>query len=81
MGAAARSRYAIVIYFFHKNERFLQCEIAPTHIPDTFAIVLTETDGTVRSHFVQGSSETQRRWVQLELDLKAAGWHGPHGRE
>ena len=63
--------------FFHKNERSLQCEIAPTLIPDTFAIVVTEADGTIRKHFVQGSSETKRRWDQLELDLKAAGWRGP----
>ena len=66
-----------VVYFFHKNERSLQCEIAPTPIPDTFAIVVTEADGTIRKHFVQGSSETRRRWDQLELDLKAAGWRGP----
>jgi hypothetical protein len=67
----------LVICFFHKNERSLQCEISATTIPDTFAIVVTEADGTIRSHFVQGSSETQRRWDQLELDLKAAGWRGP----
>ena len=66
-----------VLYFFHKNERSLQCEIARTKIPDTFAIVVTESDGTVRSHFVQGSLETRLRWEQLESDLKAAGWRGP----
>jgi hypothetical protein len=67
----------VVVYFFQKNERALQCEISPTQIPDTFAIVVTEADGTIRKHFVQGSSETRRRWSQLELDLKAAGWRGP----
>ena len=67
----------VVVYFFHKNERSLQCEISPTQIPDMFAIVVTEADGTIRKHFVQGSSETKRRWDQLELDLKAAGWRGP----
>jgi hypothetical protein len=70
-----------VIYFFHKNRRYVQCEIAETHIPDTFAIVVTEADGTIRSHFVEGSIETRRRWSQLESDLRAAGWHGPHGRD
>jgi hypothetical protein len=70
-----------VIYLFRKNDRYVQCEIAQTHIPDTFAIVVTEADGTVRSHFVEGSLETERRWSQLEADLKAAGWNGPHGRE
>ena len=68
-----------MIYFFHKNSRYVQCEIAETDIPDTFAIVVTEADGTVRSHFVEGSTETRKRWSQLESDLKAAGWHGPHG--
>jgi hypothetical protein len=70
-----------VIYFFHKNDRFVQCEIAETPVPDTFNIVVTEADGTVRSHFVEGSVETRRRWSQLESDLRAAGWHGPHWRE
>ena len=66
-----------VVDFFHKNERSLQCEIAPTKIPDTFAIVVTEATAPSGRTLLQGSTETQRRWDQLELDLKAAGWRGP----
>jgi|RhiMetdeSRZDD1v2_1073273.scaffolds.fasta_scaffold15858_6 hypothetical protein len=80
MGGSTDNSHA-VIYFFHKNDRYVQCEIAETPIHDTYAIVVTEADGTVRSHFVEGSLETRRRWLQLECDLRAAGWHGPHGRE
>jgi hypothetical protein len=52
-----------------------------TDLPDTFAIVVTEPNGKIRTQYVMGSQEVQRRWTALEADLAAAGWWGPHGRD
>lgn len=70
-----------MFYFFEKEREFLQCELRSTDIPDTFEIVVTEPGGKVRTHYVKGSQELQRRWLALQSDLTAAGWWGPHGRD
>jgi hypothetical protein len=70
-----------VFYFFEKNKQYLQCEIQTTHVPDAFAIVMTEPGGKVRTHYVMGSEEVHRRWRQLQEELTTAGWWGPHGRD
>ena len=70
-----------MFYFFEKNQQYLQCEIRNTDIPETFEIILTEPDGQVRTQYVTGSGELQRRWVGLQTDLNASGWWGPSGRD
>lgn len=70
-----------MFYFFEKERQFLQCEVRNTDLPDTFAIVLTEPSGKVRTQYVTGSSEVQRRWLALQADLTAEGWWGPNGRD
>lgn len=70
-----------MFYFFEKERAFLQCEVRNTEVPDTFAIVVTEPGGKVRTQYVTGSTEVQRRWMALQAELAAAGWWGPHGRD
>jgi hypothetical protein len=70
-----------VFYFFEKDRRYLQCEIRLTDVPETFAIIMTEPDGHIRTHFVTGNGELQRRWMTLQTDLNANGWWGPSGRD
>ena len=70
-----------MFYFFEKNREYLQCEIRNTDVPETFEIVLTEPGGNVRTHFVTGSMELQRRWKSLQTDLNDSGWWGPAGRD
>ena len=70
-----------MFYFFEKEREFLQCEVRNTELPDTFAIVVIEPGGKVRTQYVTGSKELQRRWVALQEDLTAEGWWGPHGRD
>jgi hypothetical protein len=70
-----------VFYFFEKGQQFLQCEVRNTDLPDTFAIIVMEPDGKVRTQYVTGSQEVLRQWLALQEDLTAAGWWGPHGRE
>ncbi len=71
----------IVLYFYEKQQAVLQCEVRNTTVPDTFAIVLTEPDGKVRTHYVTGSNDAHRLWLSLDQQLRARGWSGPIGPE
>ena len=80
-GCSIIGRYHDVFYFFEKERKFLQCEVRNTDVPDTFAIVVTEPCGKVRTQYVTGSQEVQRQWIALQADLTAEGWWGPDGRQ
>ena len=70
-----------MFYFFQKQQQFLQCEIRTADAPDTFAIVITEPNGSERSQYVVGSAEVSRRWNQVQQELVGEGWWGPCGRD
>ncbi len=69
-----------MLYFYEKREALLQCEVRNTTVADTFAIVLTEPDGRVRTHYVKGSNDAHRLWLEIEQQLRATGWSGPVGQ-
>jgi len=68
-----------VLYFYEKRDAVLQCEVRTTAVPYTFAIVLTEPDGRVRTHYVKGSNDAHRLWLEIEQELRSTGWSGPVG--
>ena len=68
-----------MLYFYEKRDAVLQCEVRSTAVPDTFAIVLTEPDGRVRTHYVRGSNDAHRLWLEIEQELRSTGWSGPVG--
>jgi hypothetical protein len=68
-----------VLYFYEKQQELLQFEVRATDVPDTFAIVLTEADGRIKTHYVKGSNDAHRLWLALEAQLRATGWSGPVG--
>ena len=70
-----------VLYFYEKQQALLQCEVRNTAVPDTYAIVLTEPDGRVRTHYVKGSNNAHRLWLALEQQLRLTGWTGPVGQD
>jgi hypothetical protein len=70
-----------VLYFYEKQEALLQCEVRNTAVPGTFAIVLTDPDGRIRTHYVSGSNDAHRLWLEIEQQLRATGWSGPVGQE
>jgi len=86
-GSAALSRRteatdrSIVLYFYEKQQALLQFEVTNTEVPDTYAIVLTEPDGRIRTHYVKGSNDAHRLWLALEQQLRAMGWTGPAGQD
>lgn len=69
-----------MLYFYEKQEALLQCEVKNTGVPGTFAIVLTEPDGRIRTHYVSGSNDAHRLWLEIEQQLRATGWSGPVGQ-
>jgi hypothetical protein len=69
-----------VLYFYEKHAAVLQCEVRGTSVPDTYAIVLTDQEGRVRTHYVKGSNDAHRLWLDLEQQLYVAGWSGPVGQ-
>jgi hypothetical protein len=68
-----------VLYFYEKQQALLQFEVRNTDVPNTFALVLTEPDGNVRTHYVNGPNDAHRLWLALEAQLRATGWTGPVG--
>ncbi len=70
-----------MLYFYEKQEALLQLKSDNTEVPDTYAIVLTEPDGRVRTHYVKGSNDAHRLWLALEQQLRLTGWTGPVGQE
>jgi hypothetical protein len=68
-----------VLYFYEKRQELLQFEVRSTDVPDTFAIVLTESDGRIKTHYVKGSNDAHRLWLAIEQQLRATGWSGPVG--
>ena len=77
--STTRADRSIVVYFYEKQQALLQCEVLDTSVPDTFAIILTEPDGRVRTHYVKGSNDAHRLWLALEQQLRSTGWNGPVG--
>jgi hypothetical protein len=69
-----------VLYFYERQHELLQCEVVGTTVPDTYAIVLTEPDGRIRTHYVKGSNDAHRLWLALEQQLRCSGWSGPVGQ-
>jgi hypothetical protein len=79
--STAKADTSIVVYFYEKQQALLQCEVLDTSVPDTYAIILTETDGRVRTHYVKGSNDVHRLWLALEQQLRSTGWNGPVGQD
>jgi hypothetical protein len=69
-----------VLYFYEKHAALLQCEIRRTSVAGTYAIVLTDADGRVQTHYAKCSNDAHRLWLALEQRLYATGWSGPVGQ-
>ncbi len=68
-----------MLYFYEKRQELLQFEVRATDVPETFALVMTEPDGRIKTHYVKGSNDAHRLWLALEQQLRAMGWSGPVG--
>lgn len=68
-----------MLYFYEKRQELLQFEVRATDVPDTYALVMTEADGRIKTHYVKGSNDAHRLWLALEQQLRATGWSGPVG--
>ena len=69
-----------MIYFYEKQAALLQCEVRRTSVAGTYAIVLTDADGRVQTHYAKCSNDAHCLWLALEQRLYATGWSGPVGQ-
>jgi hypothetical protein len=66
-----------LVYFFVKDECFVQCEIDPG--PPSVLTLVTPS-GTIRNE-VHGSLALVEAWEGLCLKLAHEGYRGPFGRD
>ena len=67
-----------MIYFFEKDGHFRQLEIYPER-PYTLACI-DATDASQTERF-GSASDLEKRWDEVQHDLREAGWSGPFGRD
>jgi len=60
-----------VIYFFLKDQQFVQCEVYPGR-PHVFTVI--EPGGVEHSELYSSSAELQARYDALRLGLNEEGW-------
>ena len=67
-----------MFWWFERNGRFMRCETR--HVRgDDYELVITGSDGSDRVERFANSADLTRRQEDLERDLLADGWTGPHG--
>lgn len=65
-----------LIYFFAKQQQFVQCEIHPGP-PHVFRLI--DSDGEELTERYGSATELQERWYQVATQLTRIGWSGPFG--
>ena len=68
-----------MFYFFQKGSTYLRCEILAG--TSGFELVVTEPNGHERREPFPTAQDAQRRWEDLQQQLKDENWLGPFGRE
>ena len=69
-----------MFYFFQKGSNYLRCEILSS-TTGSFELVVTEPNGHERREPFTTAPDAQRRWEELQRELKSEDWLGPFGRE
>jgi hypothetical protein len=67
-----------VFWWFERNGQFMRCE-AHDAPGGGYELVVTQSDGADRVERFEDSSDLAKRQLELERDLVAEGWTGPHG--
>jgi hypothetical protein len=67
-----------VFVWFEKSGDFLRYEARD--LPNgRYELRIIEIDGTERTEIFDSSSALNKRQIDLERELAATGWTGPHG--
>lgn len=67
-----------MIYFFEKDDAFVQCEIHPG-LPHVLKVI--DTSGVVHAEAHASAELLEERWRQVRARLAHDGWRGPFGRD
>ena len=67
-----------MIYFFEKDGQFRQLEIYPER-PYTLACI--DATGAYSDRAIRVRNRFERRWDEVQSELREAGWSGPFGRD
>jgi hypothetical protein len=66
-----------VFWWFERNGQFLRYEAR--EVTGGFELCVVDPDGTERVERFTHSADLTRRQEELERQILAAGWSGPHG--
>ena len=67
-----------MFWWFERKGQFTRCEIR--NVPGGgYELLVANSDGTDRVERFADSSDLAKRQRELERDLVAEGWTGPHG--
>ena len=67
-----------MFWWFERNGEFMRCE-AHDAPGGGYELVVTNVDGADRVERFEDSADLATRQLELERDLVAEGWTGPHG--
>ena len=67
-----------MIYFFAKQQQFVQCEVHPG-CPHVFRVI--DSDGEALTERYSSASDLQERCDEVAAELTRRGWSGPFGRD
>ena len=68
-----------MVWFFERQGNYVRCETRKT--PDgAYELVTTDANGAERVERFDDSAALAKRQVEVEQQLAADGWTGPHGR-
>ena len=67
-----------MIYFFTRDDEFVQCEIYPG-TPHVLTVITPDGGHQTEQH--ESSHGLHARWGEVSRQLTQRGWQGPFGRD
>jgi hypothetical protein len=69
-----------MVFFFERSGQFIRCESRPSDTGNGYELAIIYPDGREDVERFDDPGELNRRQLELERELRAGGWFGPHGR-
>lgn len=67
-----------MFWWFERNGQYMRCEAREAG-PGVFELAIIRSDGTEQVERFTDSEDLTARQQELERELLAEGWSGPHG--
>ena len=69
-----------MVFFFERQGQFIRCESRPAEKGSGYELAVIYPDGREEIEHFDDPAELNRRQMELQSELTAVGWYGPHGR-